>query len=468
MFSRKSHNPTKTSSSRGHNRSNDTVTLPPSLPPSLSALIDTLAGKTINAAANNRDNLTEQEREAQLMFVPGHASRTDQLPVDEMFDNLVARHETLTDPEEIEQSYALLQRTTSVSDLEPGLYGQFCQNPTSMAHWLPPLQQALTTARAQSGAQSLKIPRTQIHRLPPEMAQYIRVQHHDTNLVSRVAFNAYLEDAFDLPEANSGTSVFIKTGTFSDKFQGHNIYTEETNELGDYFHVINNKAMSLGAGHTVDLVVREHIPNTHNDPTIYDGLPLRTEFRTFIDLDYIDPETGEKSPRLLGIVDYWHPEVIGKHLANGNALGITQMQADHATYQTHRPTLQARFDQWFGTVRNNVTELLPELALTHLEGQWSLDIMLDGNDLYLIDMAPMYASALTELLINVDEYALVPPEVSQHFATDYQIVNPIPKIVFPVGITYDTTMHTLDMLPHAENYLNTRTPVHPSRALDAE
>lgn len=66
--------------------------------------------------------------------------------------------------------------------------------------------------------------------------------------------------------------------------------------------------MTVGTGHTVDLVVREYIEDVENNPTIYNGMPLRTEFRAFVDWD---------KNELIGVVPYWHPIVMKHALKSG-------------------------------------------------------------------------------------------------------------------------------------------------------
>lgn len=58
----------------------------------------------------------------------------------------------------------------------------------------------------------------------------------------------------------------------------------------------------------------------------------------------------------------------------------------------------SRYEENKDMLVDRIAELLPEINLT---GQWSLDIMQNGNDFWLIDMATADTSALNEC---------VPPE----------------------------------------------------------
>ena len=57
---------------------------------------------------------------------------------------------------------------------------------------------------------------------------------------------------------------------------------------------------------------------------------------------------------------------------------------DAITYAIHEDTLMNRFNENKDMIVNRVKDLLPDLQL---HGQWSLDIMQNGDDFWLIDMA---------------------------------------------------------------------------------
>ena len=59
----------------------------------------------------------------------------------------------------------------------------------------------------------------------------------------------------------------------------------------------------------------------------------------------------------------------------------------------HEPILMKRYEEGKGKVLRGVREMLPDLEL---DGQWSLDVMQNGDDLWLIDMATADTSALSE------------------------------------------------------------------------
>ena len=360
-----------------------------------------------------------------VQFSPGKLMRTDGLDVDKTLNDIsqmfyATDTDSITDQYMHRQYHGLFHRTASVSDLTEDLYKRFKLNPNSMTHWLPKVVAANNTVTSAAPAPFL-IPETTIWRLPIELAQYIRIPYEDTTPASRVLFNDIISTVFEL---KPDTTYFIKTGTFSCKFEFANARCSEPEEMGEYFQVIQNIAMSLGAGESVDLVVREYIEDTEDNPTIYHGMPLRTEYRAFIDLDHCDPTTGEPEPRLLGITPYWHPSVMEKALALASSdvgAGFGHINDDYHTYREHKDSLMSKFHVHRDDVIARITALLPALRAQGLQGQWSVDIMKNGEDFYLIDMALMCESALSELLAVTDEYATVEPSIINNFANQLLI-----------------------------------------------
>ena len=355
-----------------------------------------------------------------VQFAPGKLMRTDGLDVDKTLNDIsqmfyATDTDSITDQYMHRQYHGLFHRTASVSDLTEDLYTRFKLNPNSMTHWLPKVVAANNTVTSAAPAPFL-IPETTIWRLPIELAQYIRIPYEDTTSASRVLFNDIISTVFEL---KPDTTYFIKTGTFSCKFEFANARCSEPEEMGEYFQVIQNIAMALGAGESVDLVVREYIEDTEDNPTIYHGMPLRTEYRAFIDLDHCNPTTGEPEPRLLGITPYWHPSVMEKALALASSdvgAGFGHINDDYHTYREHKENLMSKFHLHRDDVIARITALLPALRAQGLQGQWSVDIMKNGEDFYLIDMALMCESALSELLAVTDEYATVEPSIINNFA----------------------------------------------------
>lgn len=69
------------------------------------------------------------------------------------------------------------------------------------------------------------------------------------------------------------------------------------------------------------------------------------------------------------------------------------MRHDAVTYKLREPSLMREYEATKDLVATHVAGLLPGLDLA---GQWSLDIMRDGDDYWLIDMAPAERSTFYE------------------------------------------------------------------------
>lgn len=318
-------------------------------------------------SGENKSSLTKNISQ----IVPGFLARTDKGDVDEVLDklnqlNVDGKHD------------GLISRLKSVSDLSPQLYDEFLDNPNSIGNWFGEIAQANKRSN-----NPFKLPETLIWRLPIEVAQFIRIEYTETTQKSKDLFNDMIFKVFNLSDDKE---YFIKTGTVSSKFEFRNahIIKGEAKEMGEYFQVINNFGMTLGAGHSVELCVREYIEDIEGNPTIYSGMPLRTEFRAFVDFD---------CDEIIGIVPYWNPLVMKKVLGSEFAPGT--IKKDYNVYCKHEDKLMRDFNNYLPIVKRKLNSLIP---FVDLKGKYSVDIMKNGEDLYLIDMATMESSALTELL----------------------------------------------------------------------
>lgn len=306
-----------------------------------------------------------------------HIAKSDGFDVDkniEMLEEIVKKNPTHS---------GLQSRSLSVSDLSDRLYNQFAQNKNSIANWFPDLVTAVERTKNEKDESDFNfmLPKTKIMRLPIELAQFIRLEYQETEKEDRDFFNDYIFKGFELEEDKT---YFIKTGVFSSKFQFANTKCSEPLEMGEYFQVINNFAMQVGAGHSVDLTVREYIEDVEKNPTIYNGMPLRTEFRSFVNFD-----TGA----VYGTVPYWHPIVMKRALKMGLS---DSMERDYVSYKGHEEKLMDEFNKYVGLVNKELEKLIKNFG--KLKGEYSIDVMKNGEDFYVIDMALMSESALTELL----------------------------------------------------------------------
>lgn len=278
--------------------------------------------------------------------------------------------------EQARQLYHHFRQGLDILDLDPLTYAVIGTNPNSMGHWLPALVEA---AR---GIERLRIPETTIARVPLPILQLTRCEYMTLTPTTKRIVDEWAKEVFGL-EADG--DYFIKTGTYSSKFDFRNVRVhdpKEIDELGEYLLFIHFQALQMasplcspsvyGVSTTNEWVVRRFIPDRENRPTIYNGLPLRTEYRVFVDCD---------TDTVLGIHPYWDPEVMKSKFDSANDPDSLH---DSVAYRAAEPELMRTYEANKDRVAALAAELLPNLDLA---GQWSIDIMQDGDDLWLIDMA---------------------------------------------------------------------------------
>lgn len=141
-----------------------------------------------------------------------------------------------------------------------------------------------------------------------------------------------------------------------------------------------------GVSTTNEWVVREYIEDKENLPCIYHGMPLHTEYRAFIDFD-----TNE----LLGVIPYWDAESMKKRFSMESDYDTADMKHDYIIYCKEEKRLNDTFNANVEKVSAYLREMIPNI---NLKGQWSLDVMQNGDDFWLIDMALAANSALVNKL----------------------------------------------------------------------
>lgn len=312
---------------------------------------------------------------------------------------LTTYHEMINEsnPKKAERLYGMFRQGLDILDLDSITYEILGMNQNSMSHWLPALQESIKDTNF------FKIPETKIVKVPLTLLQLTRCDYTQLSPTTLDIVNKWAYEAFDLDE---NKTYFIKTGTYSSKFDFRNAKVttpKEVHELGSYLlfihyqalqmaspiHVFGDKLFSKPVSHygvstTNEWVVREYIEDKENNPCIYHGMPLHTEYRVFIDCD---------TDEILGISSYWRPDVMKQRFGHEIDAHTPDNTHDYVIYSMHEETLMKRYEDNKNTVLTHVKELLPNL---HLNGQWSLDIMQNGNDFWLIDMATADLSALSD------------------------------------------------------------------------
>lgn len=285
------------------------------------------------------------------------------------------------------QFYMRFIQGLDLLDLDPIVYEIIRRNKNSMGNWLPQI------IDANKDLGFFKIPNTKIIKVPISLLQLTRMDYMKLSPATMNIVDEYIHDIFELDD---NKSYFIKTGTYSSKFDFRNAKVttpKEVKELGEYLLYIHYQALSYasplnnismpGASTTVEWVVRDFIEDVEENPTIYKGLPLRTEFRVFVDFD---------TREVIGIDNYWRPDLMGKRFSKENQRDAGDKH-DYVTYMVNKDKLIKDFENNKDFVSKELLKLVKKCNLT---GQYSIDIIKNGNDFYIIDMALASESALKD------------------------------------------------------------------------
>ncbi len=285
-------------------------------------------------------------------------------------------------------AYHLFRQGLDILDLDPVTYEVLGMNRNSIGHWFPALK------AASDNQDFFKVPATKIVKVPLPLLQLTRNDYFSLTPTTLDIVNRWAYEAFDLDE---NKTYFVKTGTYSSKFDFRNAKVttpKEVRELGSYLLFIHFQALQMasplsspciyGVSTTNEWCVREYIEDKEDNPCIYHGMPLHTEYRIFIDCD---------TDEVLGIAPYWKPDVMKKRFTTGTDADTADMKHDYIIYKMHEDKLMARYEANKDMIVERVKDMLPNI---NLEGQWSLDIMQNGDDFWLIDMATADTSALND------------------------------------------------------------------------
>ena len=191
----------------------------------------------------------------------------------------------------------------------------------------------------------------------------------------------------ELKEMELTGHIFVKNARFSNKFQAKgncNLYGLDG--LAQAIVNINQGAMMCEADGIDEIVVRQFIESDRrNTPCIYEGLPLRSEFRVFYDFD---------KDRPVFTANYWDFDYVFPHLYEATDRIIFEHEKERLeeAFRGNRERVQAVVN----TAMENVSGLT---------GQWSVDILMDerGN-LWLMYFAIAQWSAYWEQRPDKEAY----------------------------------------------------------------
>ena len=216
----------------------------------------------------------------------------------------------------------------------------------------------------------IKIPKSLVFSVPKDIQECF----YECNDVSTNKIGNWLEsNVLPVIKKEIGTPFFfVKNARFSNKFDG-SCFSYTTNLLHNVIN-INYGALCLGAGGTEELVIREWVGCDYSKVSkIYNGLPLRPEFRVFYDFD---------TKEVLYSANYWDPKYVEGRLWD---------KTDKVVFASEKEYLKNVYEMFFIKVEEFVADFMKDV---NLEGKWSVDVLRDGcGDYWLIDMALAEESA---------------------------------------------------------------------------
>lgn len=308
---------------------------------------------------------------------------------------------TSTKPAVAMRAYNMFRQGLDILDIDPLTYAMIDTNPNSMSHWIGALEYACKNS-------NLKIPKTRIHKMPLAILQLMRTDAMNITDATKQIINRVVYNMFDLKDDGD---YFVKTGTFSNKFDFRNCHVtgaSEIRELGEYLYYIHVYALSMassiiitpdgrtiqrpscyGVSTTTEWVVRDYIEDVEDAPTIYHGMPLHTEYRTFVDFD---------TKKVIGCANYWDPDVMLKRFSEDSDNQDPTQRHDYVTYRNYQDVLVKRYESNKDKVCSMVESLLSDMYAQGMRGQYSLDIMQNGDDFYAIDMSFAKDSAYNDVI----------------------------------------------------------------------
>jgi len=249
------------------------------------------------------------------------------------------------------------------------------QNPNNLSNWFPIVKDC-----------GIRVPDTLIIQCPDRIikASFMDKFDEDEEMITDWLSGHMSE----IREAINDPVIFVKNGTFSNKFDANASclsHTYNLHELVDKIININYTALMFGADGTSELVFRKLIPYEEEMiPCIYNGLPFRPEYRVFYDFD---------THEVLYSVNYWDWDYCYK--------AISRNATDRIVFEAYYDLVERAFKSNKEYIEEQVALSMKDI--TGLTGKWSIDIMQEKmginkeidkiNNFWLIDMAIAERSA---------------------------------------------------------------------------
>lgn len=233
-------------------------------------------------------------------------------------------------------------------------------NKNNLSYWFPKIKDC-----------GIKVPETIITHVPEEIQKCFFMEPYDkceNKIIEWINEN--------IKPLMVEHLYFMKNAVFSNKFNFQHCITRPT-KIADDLIDINYTALCVGANGTEEVILRKIIDHDRqNTPTIYFGMPMRSEFRVFYDFE---------QRKVLYSVNYWDYDYCYSRLYE---------KTDKIIFDYMEDVIATRFIENQNFVEELVKKHMREIDL---QGKWSIDILLDEQGTYwLIDMAVAENSAYWE------------------------------------------------------------------------
>lgn len=247
-------------------------------------------------------------------------------------------------------------------EMYKNFYKETSKDICNISYWFPKIEKC-----------GIKVPKTFIKKVPIEIAKFFTLEESDAVL----EIMTWVKDEIEPLVRKLGGLPFIKNGCFSNKFNFKSaVPSTSFVSIAEGLMDIMYHSISFDTSGWTEVAVRERIPfDETKTPTIYNGMPLRNEYRVFYDFD---------KKKLLYSVNYWDWDHCHK--------AISYNATDKIIYEATYKNLQEHFLEKQKNVELLVSKHMKNVK--KLSGQWSIDILEDelGN-FWLIDMAVAQRSA---------------------------------------------------------------------------
>lgn len=208
----------------------------------------------------------------------------------------------------------------------------------------------------------------------------LKVGHHGSSTSTSEAFLDAVNPTYAVISCGAGNSYGHPHQETLDKLQNKGVEVYRTDLLGDIYCTSDGKEVSFTSG-------EYHDENRIEAGSAAESNDEQNSRPLVIDETYV---LNFDMKEILGVSPYWRSDVMKNKFKE---VSSPQERHDYVVYLMHEDVLNKRYNESVQTVLNEMEKVIPRIKLT---GQWSIDVMRNGDDYYIIDMALAEHSALND------------------------------------------------------------------------